>query len=397
MSTLSRKFEASLASIPALAVRAYLTGKGWKEQTPHIEADHSVVARNWALWTSAFDEGRNMRELVLPVRSDLSDYSRRLNEALDDLEMLEERPKSLIANDIRNSRFDIIRVRIASPDTDDGSLGLEEAADAVTRAREMLLAGACSTIEPRMYYAPRKPQAAYDYVRKVRLGQTERGSFVFTLLSPVTPALHAAVSDMFVEDPFERRVTAKLAQGIGAMIEAAASAGETQELAPFENAVQSGLSANLCDAIAGLSKGTLRDRDIELSFAWALTRLAPRQSASFRIDVGSAELIEAAAAQLKAKAPLEEFEVMGPVVRTHREPAADIGKVVVRALVEGTWKNVGFDADSQKFNLATRALDAHQIVSVKGTLVKEGKSHKLNNPRDLAVVEDEESRTAEAQ
>ena len=52
-----------------------------------------------------------------------------------------------------------------------------------------MLAAACAAIEPRAVYAARKPERAMAYLRQIRLGPTEAGSFVVTVESPVAPRL----------------------------------------------------------------------------------------------------------------------------------------------------------------------------------------------------------------
>ena len=51
----------------------------------------------------------------------------------------------------------------------------------------MVLAAACSLREPRPVYGARNDREANEFMRRVRLGQTEVGSFVVTILSPVVP------------------------------------------------------------------------------------------------------------------------------------------------------------------------------------------------------------------
>ena len=55
------------------------------------------------------------------------------------------------------------------------------------RARDLVLAAACAAITKRAYFATRKPTKATDYLSRVRMGQTERGSYVLTIRSDGMP------------------------------------------------------------------------------------------------------------------------------------------------------------------------------------------------------------------
>src|SRR5438034_1338067 len=82
---------------------------------------------------------------------------------------------------------------------------LEDGAQFFENAKDLILAAACAADTPRSYYPTRKPAKAMEYLRKTRLGQTETGSFVLTILSRVPPSLSASNGVLFeIEEPFER-------------------------------------------------------------------------------------------------------------------------------------------------------------------------------------------------
>jgi hypothetical protein len=101
---------------------------------------------------------------------------------------------------------------------------LEQAVAFVERSRDMVLAAACAAITKRPYFATRKPTRATEYLSRVRMGQTERGSYVLTILSPVAPELVAECQlplDLEMPEPYERQVTRTLAEALAAMAQAA--------------------------------------------------------------------------------------------------------------------------------------------------------------------------------
>jgi hypothetical protein len=95
------------------------------------------------------------------------------------------------------------------------------------------------------------------------------------LLSPVAPQLTVhSDSDLFPEEPFERVVVQTLARSVGLTMAAAekSATSTNPDFEPFQQAVAGGVSANLCEGIAGFF-ATVEPTAIELSVAWALKQL----------------------------------------------------------------------------------------------------------------------------
>ncbi len=380
MSAVVETLESDLAAVNPTAVRAYLLARGWQQ----VEAPGD---RPWSLWQAPAGEQAEPEEALMPHNPQLRDYARRLRELVNTLETVEHRAPQFIARDIRLAGFDIVRVRLQGEERAyDGILPLDDAVEAVSRTRDLLLAGACAAVAPRMYFPSRKPARATEYMKRVRLGQTEPGSFIFNVLSPVAPELRTDQAGAeLVDEPFERKVVTTLRDALLATTAAAVQAGATQRLEPFETAVARGVSANLCEALAGLSLGRNTDRDVEIAFAWAGTRSHSPEPTRLSILPTTATLIREAAQDLKAKSPRELFEVTGPVVNANRAPGAPIGEVTVHAAVDEGFRLVRFEANESDFALATRALEERKLLSATGTLVKEGRSYLLRDATQFAV------------
>ena len=73
-------------------------------------------------------------------------------------------------------------------------------------------------------------------------------------------------------DPYDRQVTRVLVSGLNATSNALASLNRGSDISAFEAAVNEGISANLCEAIAAIAE---RSAGADLSVTWA--RTAPHQ------------------------------------------------------------------------------------------------------------------------
>lgn len=151
-----------------------------------------------------------------------------------------------------------MRISVNHLDSTNGSIPIDRGVDLFQRAREMMLAAACAAVEPRSQYQTRKPNKAVEYLSKVHIGQTERGSYVVNILSRVAPTLEWGTlfpTEPYEEtDPFERLVTKTLAGALEATQTAAEYSAARGTVEYFTQAVMSGVSANLCEAIVGMSE-----------------------------------------------------------------------------------------------------------------------------------------------
>lgn len=376
----------ALRALRPLEVASYLRVHGWRQ-----EADLNGKGSVWLLPAEA---GRDEADITLPLQRDLGDFALRMGDVLRTLRQVERRPEPEILQDLMTTSSDLIRVRAPSRDADSGSLPLEQAVAFVERSRDLVLAAACAAITKRAYYATRKPTKATDYLSQVRMGQTERGSYVLTILSPVAPAL-APEGELPLglesPEPYERQVTRTLAEGLAAMEHAARQAAASGGMAAFDHAVSQGVSANLCEAVAGLSAVSPAD-GLDIRIAWSRTRPAVSSIPS-RIVLGSDSipLIQEAARLFKDTAPVEDVELQGFVTWLARGPDQEPGGVTIEGLVDGQLRRVLLTLRDASYSEAVQAHDQRQRVACAGDLVKERGGFRLQNPRHFRVLVGEEA------
>lgn len=227
----------------AAAAMAYLRAQGW--QQVRTDSKWSVFARNI--------QGESV-EFEVPLLEEAPDYPRRITELLWNLERAESRPAWRILRDMRACTLDILRIAVQGASaTEDGRISMESGARLFVQARELLLAADCAALERRAVQARRKPEQAMEYLRQVRLGPTEASSFVITVESSIAPKLQEVPA--LVEDPhppYERLVMRTLAQALSGARMALSDTAASGSLEPFLQRVSVGVSANPCEAVAGL-------------------------------------------------------------------------------------------------------------------------------------------------
>lgn len=370
-----------LSSLHPLDIAEYLSSKGWKklEENPG----------KFSIWEYIDEGGVGKRDLdiLLPLNQKFKDYEIRIAEVLNILEKAENRQQIQILKDLMMIFADIVRVRRDTPETSQGNVPIDVGVQLVQQAKEMVLAAACSTVEPRPFFPPKKFKPALDYMETVFMGQTEIGSYILPIISKLPLPYRG---QQYLAEPFERRVTQKLACALNVMNLTAQEYLETSSLDDsieiFRSTVQQGVSANLCEAVVEMSSYRDVYQDIEINFTW---------SPKYQTDWDTPEKIilksetmpifEKVADMLREFEPKENFVVYGPVLRLERSEEAVIGKITVQSFVLGSVRNIQIELPEPEYHVALQAHDQQKNIYCKGTLQKEGRYYWLSNVSLLEI------------
>ncbi len=278
----------TLSRIPPRALRAYIEARGWRK------------AGTYPGLADVYEFDEDGPGIRVAASIHFADYPLRMWEAVSALADTEDREWSAVLRDLALGDLDTIRVRW-SGDSNDGSIPIGAGMEMLRHSHYMLLTAACSAQRPHQrVFRPRANKKAKEYVKNVRLGQTERGSFVIHILSPVHTEpehLHAANPGA---EPFPRKVVNKLASGLGVIHEVArlvATRDYRSEM--LEEWVAQGMSANLCAAVGGML-GNGSQSGLDISVSWALTHVPPsREPSEVHFRESDAPILEEASQVLK--------------------------------------------------------------------------------------------------
>ncbi len=364
----------TLRGIRPLDLAAYLRANRWQEAERHDG--------RYALWRR---EIRNDQlEVLLPLNRELRDYAPRMAEALHALELTEQRSQTEIIADIAAVGDDTLRISVEHEHFADGTMPLEAAARFVDATAALVLAAACGAARPREVYFSRKPQAAIAYMRQVRIGQTERGSYVLTVRAAVPPALRAPGA-RGEEEPFARRVSQTLVRALTTVRSAADEAAATGEFGPFAAAVATGVSANLCDAVVAMQESTGADA-IGVRVAYSPVRAARAGAlTAVTINADAVPVIREAARFLREAATREDYTLHGFVTVLRRHTTGALGRVTISGLIDGVFRNVQADLLPDSYEQALLAHRERLPISVVGELAREGRSWVLLHSREFVV------------
>ena len=370
----------AVRSLRPLETVTYLRSTGWTQAVQNPQA---------SVWTRQV--GDEEFEAVVPLEQAMSDYALRMGDLLHTLAKAEGRSQAQVFSDLLTTFADVVRIRIDDPELNDGTLPIEMHAQIAQRCRDLVLAAACSATEHRAVWHTRKPANAIDHVRKIRIGQSERGSYIVTVVSRVSPQLHVRLDDngQVAAPPFERQIIQTLATSLTTLDQAAGKAALTGQFDAFEDSVSHGVSANLCDAVAGLWGNDDSMRNLEFTFSWSPARPVEQGIPSrVKFAADRISIIREAGRIMKERAPVTDFELEGAVVKLDRPQGQPSGRVTIIGQVDGKPKRVTMELQDQDYHLAVSAHDQERALRCLGSLVRVGRGLVLQDPREIAVEEE---------
>lgn len=348
----------ALKAVSPIALAAFARTEGWKLAEPFGEHADIYI-------------GPNLPEIIIPRTDRLADYAAAVSRLLVSFAEKTGHDELSMYRDLIGADCDVIRVRTFLNE-DDGAIPIDAGVRVIQQAREMLLAAACATRSPQPTYRAGANKEATEYMQRVKLGQTEHGSFVVTLLAPVPPSLgpHQLALDTswvdYEDEPLERQVTRRLMSSLEAARSAAESILSGAESA-FENAVPNGVSANLCEALATLIE---QSNDLEVSLTWARTRPTPEPLRRVTFSKNDAYLFKEAARTFRLREPKPNSLVYGTVFKLTREHDETEGVVTLKALIDERVQSVAARLDDYNYDLAVSAHREHQPIVLRGDLAR---------------------------
>jgi len=365
------------ARLEPAAFKRFLRASGWQEIESQTDRSTRFVRET--------TEGTV--EIDIPNSSGFADYPRRLREALEILVLVDKSSPGDLVVALAQPNADILTFRFADVLFTDGTIPIDDALRIRQARRQLLLSAAHSVVEPLPHYPRLSRHDPIELLASCRELPPRQGSYVTSVLIPVSPA----VGQIDLQ-PFARRVTELLANAL-CRAEDVLEAGDDEALL---HEPRTGFSSNFLTALANLAppgrRGTL-----EVRFSWAPGRPRPNVARD-RVRLGQTVFspLEEAARVLRETSAVPGYELEGYVARLERQVADDTSKpgtVVLATLIEdrpGTSK-VHITLDPDTYQQAVEAHASASRVRVTGTLTRMGKKLLLQNAGGFTVlVEDAE-------
>ncbi|WP_181770335.1 hypothetical protein [Amycolatopsis pittospori] len=386
MNSILDELPSDLALTPS-AVSSYLGVSGW------VLEDTLPGAESWLLYEGSRPHAR----IILPTDVTFIDFGKRFNEALQRLRRVYDWDSFQLASSILAARSDFFYIRADQLIRND-SIPLKQAEQLISGTLKMMSAAALATIEPRASFPGRRPDAVRNFLDDdVRMGHTQRGSFIITVLTnldeddvlPPEPqadentskdieiledetAPDALASESLIIPPFQRRVTATLANALR----------ETSRITsadhPFasSDSINAGVSSELCESILLMTKFEGL-RALDLSFRWApAERVQPPSVEQVVFDRDHLEPLKNVSSKLKEREDPERMSIIGRVIKLQRSEESDDpneATVTLRGVVErNNRRQVRVTLSGADHDLAIAAYREQFPIQVTGDIHRTG-------------------------
>lgn len=369
----------------------YLAVNGWHE-IRRVEGELYILEKTINL---------EKRQLVwVPINDSYDDYASMVSRVIKTVAETEKKSELQVVDDLQTVAIgDVVRVRTIDPlDERDHTIPLMNGINLLDRTRMMALAAAASAVavKKQPVYPRRAADQARTFVRKLRLGQTERGSFLVRVISPlIGEYLEEGVTDVaatFKEAsgklPFSRKAMLELITSLNYLKDAAEEnkQNDRYRFNSFLESVPFGVSANLCESLVSIDEKTPLGNPIEVSVTWSylIDHVGERSTKPIYFDPSLFPFIQQAGKEFRARNP-EEITLRGWVNILERDAHSGPCLIRVEGHIDGRPHLVRMQLDPLTYDLAIEAHKNRIPVSVKGNLIVEKRVYRLENPSNFHI------------
>ena len=361
----SKILKLAVEKISFVTIQRYLQNRLWvKKQS---KREHlAIFFKDYPLAT----------EILLPLDRNFNDYYDLIINALKKISIVENRDINQIINDLLLPPSDVVRFRVDNKRTEFGLITFNEGLSLLDNAKKSLLTTACDIISPTFYHKRMSYKSAQQFIDSCFLGQTERGSFIASI---VCPFINETVDDKPTQlslfnteedliNCFTRNVTKRYMKSLLKL----KNAIETGNHQLIEDPIQSEMiSANFIESIVELGEYG-ENEEIEIFTSWSF-------STPDLMDIPKSLLLK-----LKPKDEGKDGVFIGKVSKASAE--SDPSN---RNEGEITFNLIGDDEkiikakvflNTNDFSDALDAFDKGLNVKISGKLVPSGKSKTIQNP-----------------
>lgn len=242
-------------------LRAYLLDRGWVQEGEGL--------RGVSVW---FHQLSQERVLVPEIRT-FDDYAQRVGDVITAIGTITGMDRESVVLDVELVNSDVLRFRSDEDTGDDASIPLRDGLEFYQGIRGILVAAAKAYREKRPFFSNKHGRFAKEFLQSARLGQTETGSYVVTVLSRLAHR-PASGSDSVEEQTLpgvptvNRMILVTLVESLVAAKAAVTTYRETQDTEAFEESVFKGVSADLCDALIKMTGASGRSK-VDVSASWS--------------------------------------------------------------------------------------------------------------------------------
>jgi len=374
----NKSLELAIERISFATIQRYLANRNWMKK--FSKREHLAIF---------FTEHPRPTEILLPLTREFGDYKDLIYAALVNISKVENREITQVINDLLLPPSDVIRFRVDNKRTEYGLISFAEGFSLLENARKSLFTTACDLASPAFFHKRLASKPAQQFIDSCYLGQTERGSFIASVIcpfinetvddSPSQLSLFHSHSELI--NSFTRKVTRRYMQSL-LKLKTVIESGNHELI---EDPDQPGIiSANFIESIIELGEyGENEELEIQASWSFA-TQEAKDVPGIITLTKDYIAPMESMVARLKPRDEGKAGQFIGKISRAQADPdsgSRNEGEIMFNFIGdEDKIIKAKVFLNVEDFSKALEALDKGADVRIKGVLKSSGKSNIIQDP-----------------
>ncbi|MDO6642145.1 hypothetical protein Q4557_19550 [Shewanella sp. 5_MG-2023] len=339
----------SLLSLPS--VTSFLSLNGWKKT--------SEIRGAFQIWHS--DEFPSS-EVTLTLDEDHKRYRLLLDDALEEISECLMIPVGVLIEQISPQNFDTISVRAIGDDVKHGSIPFDDGIKLLSSSHKLLKH--CSNQVKRF---KNKSKHLSNYLNHVGMGQTQIGSYIVSIHSPLYRVNTDDEPDLFDSDISLGRIINKSFYSKIFEVSSIFSKKINFELIT-QSLLEIGIDKKDCDALIDIM-GSQSHRDIEINVNWSPKEsIEERYCKSIHLYARNVQYIVDYREILKEKKVENNIQLSGEIADLHRGYDDELGKAKLRTKYQEKDISISFSVSDEQYLTVANAHVNKIIVTITGEL-----------------------------
>lgn len=230
----------------------YLSLKGWHEISTLFEGKvRQFLAPN------------EEYAILIPISREFSDYYRVMHDSLSVIAAYDNKTLNGLFNILINPSSDILKWRIADDNTSLGAISFNTMLDNIDNIKNILASTCIDIMNPSQYHKKVMVSDVQNQIASYKFGQTEIGSYILNLVSPLGFYQYQLFDPSVEELPMNRRINMRMLKTINDIQQSVLENSSQLD----DNVASGSISVNFLKALTKIYDDN-KDSDVSISAAW---------------------------------------------------------------------------------------------------------------------------------
>ena len=210
-----------------------------------------------------FISPNNLFSVLIPIITEFSDYYRVLIDSLNTIAEYEKKSLTGLFNVLINPTSDIFKWRIADTDTTLGTISFNSMLSNIENIKNLIASTFLDITNPQVFHKKIMTNEVIERIASYKFGQTEIGSYILNLVSPLGFYQYKLFDPLIEELPINRQINLRLMSDINKIQQSVLDKNSV-----LDEAVSSrNISINFLNTLTKIYDNN-KDADIHINVLW---------------------------------------------------------------------------------------------------------------------------------